>query len=136
MQGLPGSGKSTMAKMIADKVEGIIFSTDDFWYQGGNGLYDFDVDKLRQAHLWNQRRTIKEMQAEDSADIIIDNTNITRKEALPYIVMAGIYEYEVQVVRVQVDVETCIARQQNRSIDRRIPEEVIRKKAEDMENLL
>jgi len=137
MQGIPGSGKSTLAKVIADKVGGTIFSTDDFWYQknGNTTEYDFDPGKLGVAHQWNQQRTVKEMAAPDSGDIIIDNTNITRKDAEPYMVMAKIFDYDVQVVSVQVPLQVAIDRQSDRPVDRQIPDTVIHRMYEKMERL-
>jgi len=140
MQGIPGSGKSTMAKLIADKHEAIIFSTDDFWYDyaedGKHYTYNYDPARIDEAHRWNQQRCAKEMIAEDGGNIVIDNTNIQRWQAHPYLVLASIFEYDVQVISVQVPVEVAIARQAQRPVDRQIPEEVIRRMHSEMEVLL
>jgi adenylate kinase family enzyme len=39
MRGLPGSGKSTKAQILAGK-DGLIFSTDDFFMVNGKYVYD------------------------------------------------------------------------------------------------
>lgn len=44
IRGLPGSGKSTFAKLIADEV----FEADQFFYE--NGEYKYDVSKIGEAH--------------------------------------------------------------------------------------
>jgi predicted kinase len=138
MQGIPGSGKSTVAKALADKTEAIIFSTDDFWYQRGpNPLsYDYDPALSGNAHRWNQRRTAQEMAADDGGNIIIDNTNIKARDIRPYLSLAEIFEYEVQVVRVEVPLDVALDRNSRRSVDRQVPEEIIRRMHENMEKLL
>ena len=57
--------------------------------------------------------------------VIIDNTNTTRDQAKPYIVMAEIFDIPWTVIRVDVPVELAIARQADRPEDRRVPEDVI-----------
>ena len=44
MRGLPGSGKSTFAKLIADEV----FEADQFFYK--NGKYKYIISKIKEAH--------------------------------------------------------------------------------------
>lgn len=137
MQGIPGSGKSTMAQMIADKHEAIIFSTDDYWWvhDGNQVVYAWDKDKIGEAHRWNQRRCILEMMSNDGGNIVIDNTNIKKRDAQIYFDLAAIYGYDVQVVSVQVPVEIAIARQANRPVDRQIPVDVINRMHSVMERL-
>lgn len=91
MRGLPGSGKTTLAKEIQSQNPGsIILSTDEFWRK--NGKYQFDPSRLDAAHLWNQQRCMKAMQ--DQVDmIIIDNTNIRLAEMQPYAQLAWAYNY-------------------------------------------
>jgi adenylate kinase family enzyme len=47
MHGVPGSGKSTVAKTLA-KEEGSIHSTDQYFYK--NDSYCFDSSKLKEFH--------------------------------------------------------------------------------------
>lgn len=138
MQGIPGSGKSTMAKFIADRDEAIIFSTDDFWIHRyeHDVAYEFDASRLGEAHQWNQQRTAKEMASADGGDIVIDNTNILRQHVQPYLALAQIFDYEVRVVRVEVPVEVAIERNAKRPVDRRVPSDSIRRMASQMETLL
>jgi predicted kinase len=153
MQGLPGSGKSTMAELIrlarisdmrdrsqygwtehdVDTDHVAVHSTDEFWIDDC-GNYDFDRDQLGAAHRWNQMNVLHDLQNERHT-IIVDNTNIKRRDARPYIVMAKMFDWQIQIVRVVASVEECIWRQELRSEDRRVPEEVIRRMAEQMEDL-
>lgn len=109
MQGIPGSGKSTVAKGIRAQTAGVILSTDEFWYEvTKDGVswrgedYNFDPTRITEAHEWNQMRADHSMAA-DSLCVIIDNTNIKREHVLPYLVLAAKYGYTVQVVRVETD---------------------------------
>jgi NEDD4-binding protein 2 len=145
MQGIPGSGKSTVARMLAREYnpnrENLIYSTDEFWYEvpvdeiDGVPLYNYDPARRAEAHRWNQQRVVQAMQ-QGIAYIIVDNTNIQRWQVQPYLALAQIFDYEVQVVRVQVPVEVAIERNAARSADRQVPEEVIRQMADEMEDLL
>ncbi|GFX61188.1 NEDD4-binding protein 2-like 2 [Trichonephila clavipes] len=83
LRGLPGSGKSTLAKKL--KFNGVICSTDDFFFQ--KGKYIFDFTKLDEAHHWNQNRA-REAILNGITPVIIDNTNVETWEMSPYVSMA------------------------------------------------
>jgi uridine kinase len=74
MRGIPASGKSTVAQMIANATNGVICSTDDFWYDE-NDIYNFDPKMASYAHLMNQKKVIEHM-TDSQESIIVDNTNI------------------------------------------------------------
>jgi predicted kinase len=107
MQGVPGSGKSTLAKKIRDAYDGdgkaIIFSTDDYFYLASKGKeYQFDFRKLGEAHSWNHGRCDAAMSLEVDL-VIIDNTNIKRRDVMGYVEMARKYGYTIEVVRSKTD---------------------------------
>jgi predicted kinase len=136
MRGIPGSGKSTVAEAIATRIGAVVFSTDEYWYQRGErrgrpGFYDFDFEELGMAHQWNQSRAKNLMKF--GKNVVIDNTNIDERAMKPYRDLAKTYGYSVSVVYVNTDVETCIARQADRSEERRVPEDVIRAMAAKLE---
>jgi tRNA uridine 5-carbamoylmethylation protein Kti12 len=101
MRGLPGSGKSSYAKGLCTQLteDGLaveIVSTDDFWYINGAKAYNFKVELLGIAHAWAQSRCAEYMQ--ESVDVIIvDNTNITFDEMVPYMRLACSFNYAIQV---------------------------------------
>lgn len=146
MQGIPGSGKSTVARGIRAVTAGVILSTDDFWYEvvENPGLpdeityrgdvYNFDISRLGKAHTWNQSRA-NDCMAAGTPTVIIDNTNIRNKDIGFYLACAVTYGYTVQIVRVTTPIETCVDRQKERPEDRRIPTEVIYRMAGQMEEL-
>ncbi|XP_037534212.1 NEDD4-binding protein 2-like 2 [Nematolebias whitei] len=93
MRGLPGSGKTTLArKLLSNSPSGVILSTDDYFAQK-NG-YRYDVGLLGAAHEWNQWRA-KDALQDGCSPIIIDNTNLQAWEMKPYVKMALDRGYKV-----------------------------------------
>ena len=102
MRGLPGSGKSTMARDIARSAikenhqEVVICSTDSF-FVNDDGEYVFDPTKLGQHHSANQHK-VKSYMLLGAEVIIVDNTNTTHREMKPYKELALLRGYDVHEV--------------------------------------
>lgn len=92
MRGLPGSGKTTLARVIA-KNKNHVYSTDDFWTED----YEFDYELLELAHNWNQQRAVDALLAGVN-NIVIDNTNVDVRSIKPYVDMARKYNYTIVLV--------------------------------------
>ncbi|XP_039920097.1 NEDD4-binding protein 2 [Hirundo rustica] len=93
LRGVPGSGKSYLARnLLEDNPGGIILSTDDYFYK--HGQYHYDPDCLGEAHDWNRKRA-KEAFERRISPIIIDNTNIQAWEMKPYVALAQQFKYKV-----------------------------------------
>lgn len=120
MRGVPGSGKSTKANELKLKYESEgwivhVFSTDEFW--GPN--YNFNVAKIKEAHLWNQNRALLAMIEADSNTldlnnktlVIIDNTNVQCWEMIQYIKAANWLDFDIEIVEADTawafDAEEC-----------------------------
>ena len=91
MRGAAGSGKSTWVKNFPKKA--FIVSTDKFFI-GEDGVYRFDVEKLH----YNHQRAFREFQEaiKHSVPIVIlDNTNIKKKDYKDYVDYAQLAGYEV-----------------------------------------
>lgn len=88
MRGVPGSGKSSLARKLQGN--GVVLSTDDY-FTNNYGDYYFDPRTLPEAHSWNQRRADREMKASTNP-IVIDNTNLEAWEMQPYVCMALRYQ--------------------------------------------
>ncbi|XP_077157847.1 NEDD4-binding protein 2 isoform X2 [Paroedura picta] len=94
LRGVPGSGKSYLARsLLEDNPGGIILSTDDYFYTK-SGQYQFDADRLSEAHEWNWKRAKEEFEKRVTP-IIIDNTNIQAWEMKPYIALSQQHKYKV-----------------------------------------
>jgi len=133
MQGVPGSGKSFMAKIIADQTEGKIYSTDALWYDD-EGKYNFDADKLGEKHRLNQA-LVSEAMVDGRESIIVDNTNLTQDSIKPYVLLAEIHGYLIQVIRVSCDPQVARDRNALRPADRQVPDDVIHRMEEKMVEL-
>ncbi|XP_040191013.1 NEDD4-binding protein 2 isoform X2 [Rana temporaria] len=93
LRGAPGSGKTTLARMLLEQnPTGVILSTDDYFQK--NGQYQFDKNCLSEAHDWNQQRA-KDAFEKNVSPIIIDNTNLQGWEMKPYVSMAMKHKYKV-----------------------------------------
>ncbi len=119
--GMPGSGKTTwfrrrgVTPLSSDLLRNILF--DDVEEQRYQGLVFSTLRSLLRARLiarmpWNY----------------VDATNLSVHERRQWIKMAKSFGYEVQAVFFDVPLEVCLER--NRSRDRSVSEEVMRKMAE------
>lgn len=69
VRGLPGSGKTTLAKNLT-KDNGVYFESDMFFSQ--DGTYVFDAYKLKDAHAWC-KAAIYEAIALDVENVVASN---------------------------------------------------------------
>jgi len=100
LRGVPGSGKSTFANFLRENIEdNIICSADDYFYLNNQGRYLWNKDKLGEAHKWCQT-VFEQALANRVSLVIVDNTNITKREVLVYSKLAQEYGYEVTVLTV------------------------------------
>lgn len=91
MRGLPGSGKSYIAKELAcERESSVICSADDFFMR--NGKYEFDRMDLPKAHQFCKTEAENAMKSRINR-IIIDNTNIELFEMQPYYDLCVQFEY-------------------------------------------
>ncbi|XP_037082447.1 uncharacterized protein LOC119103101 [Pollicipes pollicipes] len=82
MKGLPGSGKSHLAKRILQRYpDAVLCSADDFFMK--DGRYEFERDQLPAAHEACQRRAERAC-CEQRAHLVVDNTNVRDWEWRPY----------------------------------------------------
>ena len=94
IRGLPGSGKSTMAKQL--ECGGFIhLETDRYW----GPEYKFDVSKLADAHRWCQGLT--ELFLSGNYSVVVSNTFTTVKELKPYFELAKKYNIVPNVMMAQ-----------------------------------
>lgn len=121
--GLPGSGKTTwfgrrgITPLSSDLLRNILF--DDVEEQRYQGLVFSTLRSLLRARL------IAKMPMN-----YVDATNLSIHERRQWIKMAKSFGYEVQAVFFDVPLEVCL--QRNRSRDRMVSEDVMRKMAEKL----
>ena len=94
VRGLPGSGKTTFANVICDKV----VSADDYHYDE-EGVYRFTIKNMAAAHRYCQGKTRSIM--ETGKDVAVANTSTTKKELKPYYDLAEEFGYTVYSIVVE-----------------------------------
>jgi len=107
MQGIPGSGKSRVARKLAKRLGASIVSADDL-----PGLYaadGFHPELLGEAHKRCFRLAVEHARAGHS--VIVDNTNLTALEMAPYVALGAAFGYTVEIVRVLCPQPVAYARQ-------------------------
>lgn len=93
LRGLPGAGKSSLAKLICP--EECIFEADKYFITE-LGEYKFDGRLLANAHEWCRNEVEKAMKDFSNFEkIIVSNTSTTEKEFKYYVDLAKKYGYEV-----------------------------------------
>jgi len=98
IRGCPGSGKSTLAKKLVD--EHLLFEADMYFMK--DGKYQYDKDKVGQAHGWCQMMVTHAM--EDSMyPIAVANTFVKRWEMDCYYRLAKTFGYRVTEITVSGD---------------------------------
>lgn len=107
MVGCPGSGKSFLANQLARDNKGIIISADQwFTFNVPNPLphlpddkkemYWFERTQLNNAHLYCRNR-VEYLMMRNYPLIIVDNTNLTWREILPYVDFSIDYQYDIEL---------------------------------------
>ena len=96
MRGVPGSGKSSLAKKISDEY-GAAITSADFYFYNSQGVYFFDRDRLTEAHDYCFKETMNYAEANMKL-IIVDNTNLEVWEMLRYAKIAKDYKYHLMLV--------------------------------------
>lgn len=105
MRGVSGSGKSTYACAIPDPKA---ICSADHYFEGPEG-YAFDPSKLVDAHASCYKEAYQAM-SDGVLHVVVDNTNMRRAEYTPYVMLAGLFGYEVEMVHVSAPLEVCVAR--------------------------
>lgn len=102
IRGLPGSGKSTMARAMTthEHYEADMFFTD------ASGAYNYDREKIKDAHEWCQRETFKALANGKRA--VVSNTFTRLFEMEPYIEMARTFGITLRLLMQRTDGRMCM----------------------------
>ncbi len=99
LRGLPGAGKSTLAKQLSEGGKYPVFSIDDY-FTNEKGEYNFKFDENHKAYKACEQRT-EEILKKSSLKVFIDNTFTLDWEMEPYFKLAKKYSYQLHVVTVE-----------------------------------
>ena len=94
LRGLPGAGKSTLAKKLGD-----VYYEADMYFTNENGQYIFNGADIKKAHEWCQNEVQLAMILNHTSglneNIVVSNTFTQEWEMEPYYKLAETYGYRV-----------------------------------------
>ena len=90
LRGLPGTGKTTLAKSIFG-----LHVEADMYFVDSSGNYNFDATQIKNAHDWCRRKVQKWMAELNEPRIIVSNTFTQEWEMKAYYDLAKQHEYRV-----------------------------------------
>lgn len=99
LQGISGSGKSTVASKLAPP-EAVCSADDTFMVEG---KYVFNPARLPEAHGNCLKKFVALLTGPVKCGIVVDNTNTTVAEIAPYVALAQAYGRDVTIVTVPCD---------------------------------
>lgn len=85
IRGIPGTGKSTLARFMQGLIPGSMHFEADMFFMV-NGEYRYDRDKISDAHEWCMTRTEQSLKMEHT--VIVSNTFVNVKTLKPYFAIA------------------------------------------------
>lgn len=94
LRGLPGSGKSTTAKLLGAGSSGTAHYEADMFFMR-DGEYLFDVTQIKEAHKWCQSSVERTMFLGHNSTIIVSNTFTQEWEMEVYYKLAEEWGYRV-----------------------------------------
>jgi len=99
LRGLPGAGKSTLAKQLSEVGKYPVLSIDSY-FTNEKGEYDFKFDENHKAYKACEQQT-EEALKQNSPKVFVDNTFTLDWELEPYFKLASKYNYQLHVLTVE-----------------------------------
>lgn len=100
LRGLPGSGKTTLAKLLSEEGKYPVHSIDSYFTDVQTGDYNFEFDKNHLAYKQCEEQTEQSIK-QGFEKIFIDNTFTLEWEMEPYFKLASKYTYSIFVLTVE-----------------------------------
>lgn len=99
LRGLPGAGKSTLAKHLSENGLYPVFSVDSY-FTNAEGTYEFKFDENHKAYKVCEQQTGEALK-QQKQKVFVDNTFTLDWEMEPYFKMAADHQYQLHVVTVE-----------------------------------
>lgn len=100
LRGLPGSGKTTLAKLLSEHNTYPIFSVDDFFTNAETGEYVFNFSDNHLAYKQCELLA-KDAMRQNISKIFVHNTFTLDWELEPYFKLANEFNYKLFIVTVE-----------------------------------
>lgn len=100
LRGLPGSGKTTLAKVLSEEGKYPVHSIDDYFTDKKTGEYNFIFDENHIAYKQCEEDT-KQSMLNQCEKIFVDNTFTIEWEIEPYYKLASEFDYRIFIVTVE-----------------------------------
>ena len=100
VRGLPGSGKTSVARKLVEDPSHMCAADDYFHYMSEDGSYDFKPAQIKEAHTWCQESVALQMAIGTEA-IAVHNTFSQNWEMKAYVKLAEQNSYSVFVLECQ-----------------------------------
>lgn len=133
VSGISGSGKSTFTKkVVADTVaagkKACVVSADNY-FTSTDGTYNFNPAMLGNAHGACFKAFIEALQESSTDVVIVDNTNTTMLEIMPYYQAARAFQPDATITITTVYCDAAIAAARNQH---NVPEKTIQRQAKNL----
>lgn len=100
LRGLPGSGKTTLAKLLSENGKYPIFAIDDYFTDPATGIYKFDFQNNHIAYKECELRTLNAIE-QGAEKVFVDNTFTIEWELAPYVKMASEHGCRLFIITVE-----------------------------------
>jgi predicted kinase len=118
LRGIPGCGKTTFAHFLEEELDGCLAFAADDYFTDIEGNYNWDSNKIWEAHAFCKRRVLSAMEIE-LPKIVVHNTNTTPKEMKDYYELASTHGYRV--------ISLIVENRHGSTNVHKVPEEVLEK---------
>jgi predicted kinase len=93
LRGLPGAGKSTIARLLVGDKD-YCHKEADMYFVDRDGNYKFDASKIKLAHEWC-REEVEFLMRHEHSTVVVSNTFTQEWEMEAYYELAKKYDYRV-----------------------------------------
>jgi predicted kinase len=104
LRGLPGSGKSTIAELLACE-DDVVISMDNYWTRNGQA-YKFDFNRIKEASQWTKEQFLSALRDKREL-IVVDNTHTRIWEMAFFAQQAKRAGYQVHILHIERDIFDC-----------------------------
>jgi predicted ABC-type ATPase len=94
IRGLPGAGKSTLAREIKERTGADHWEADQYFVN--DGVYQFDGSKIGEAHVQCETNFVESLRS--NRDVVVSNTFTRFHEFIGYIVSAQEAKYDIMII--------------------------------------